>query len=491
MSASIDTVLRDHADRIGDTTAIACCGRSGVDAVSWSELESRTGAMAAQLHDRAVDRAPACLVVSLRRNDLAEVLALVACLRTDLPTLVLSGRQLAPMHEALLDQVRRTGHTLVSATEPEGDERRAAPDGGATLPPGCLLLASGGSTGNPKLVVDRGIRATPRKPAQLRPMLHTGWRGGQRQLAASPLYHAAGLTPLVEGLVCGNTSYVPQVFDPAGLGELVDEHDLHWLQMTPFHMGAVLAGANPPSRWRRAPNLVHMAEYCPAAVKQAYHDALGATSVHEMYTASEGIGMTMARGDEWEARPGTVGRGFLTVVRIADRDGVPLGPQQTGEVYLRSAARTGATYFGATGRLRVMPDGFATLGDLGRLDEDGYLFLRARQVETISVAGVTVDPSDVETELRAHPLVADIGVCATSSRELGERVVAVVVPAGDVTEAELRRWARTRLTAAQLPARILFTDALPRWDTGKLDRAALFRSVNTPSPGKVMSCGST
>lgn len=481
MKASLDQAIRAHALSVGGEVALVRIGRSGADAVTWRELDEITGRLADRLRELVVG--PSCLVVSLVENDLREILALIACFRTDVPILVMSGRQLMPMQQALLDEVRRGGHSLITATsEPPTTLDRL--EGAATvrrpLSPGCLVLASGGSTGRPKLIVDRGIRAAPARPRIIRPFLATGWQEGQRQLVCSPLYHAAGLTPFVEGLVSGNASHLLSVFDGQRAGEVVEECAIDWLQMTPFHMGAVLTGNRGPGTWRRTPRLVHMADHCPPRIKRAFHDGLGSTRVYEMYTASEGIGMTMARGDEWDNRPGTVGRGFLTALRVADAEGEPVGPHETGEVYMRSGSRrAGSTYLSAAGRLRISPDGYVTLGDMGHLDEDGYLFLRPRQISTISVAGVTVSPTEVEAELMEHPRIADVGVCSHVSAELGERVVAVVVPAtGELTESGVRGWARARLSAAQVPTRYVFTSALPRGDTGKLDRPALFALVN-------------
>jgi bile acid-coenzyme A ligase len=477
--ASIDGAIRVHARRAGRTPALVVCNRAGTEVVSWRELDDLTGQRAARLRELAGGRSPACVAVSLVEHNLPELLGLIAGLRTREPVVVVNGRQLVALHHALLDEVRRSGHALVPATPIPSTDTAAGDSPRTALDAGCLLLASGGSTGRPKLVVDRGIRATPAKPAPIRPLLRTGWRAGQRQLASSPLYHAAGLAPFVEGLVCGNTSYVLPVFDGGLLGEVVSEFAIEWLQLTPFHLSAVLAESSGPGSWRGSPRLVHTAEVCPPRIKRAFHEALGPTNVYELYAASEGIGVTMARGDEWDARPGTVGRGFCTALRVADREGRPLGPCRTGEVYMRSGRSAAAPYLGSAGRLRFTPDGFATLGDVGWLDEDGYLFLRPRQVGTITVAGVTVSPTEVEAELMAHPHVADVGVCSQASVEFGERVVAVVVPvAGGLTEGALRHWASTRLGAAQKPARYLITSALPRGDSGKLDRAALFELVN-------------
>lgn len=481
---SVDQVIRAHARRIGDRPALVACGRSEMQGVTWRDLDTLTGRLAARLRESAVRRSPACLVASLSKNDLTEVLALIACLRVDAPVLAVSGRQPQPMREAFLAEVRRSGYALVLATSTPPDVMDAiTPLGPAPIGPDRLLLASGGSTGRPKLVVDRIIRATPARPAAVRPYLSVGWRAGQRQLVCSPLYHAGGLTPFVEGLVSGNTSYLlPPVFDGQRIGEIIDQHSIDWLQMTPFHMSAVLTGTRGPATWRGSPRLIHVADHCPPRVKRAFHEALGPTHVYEMYAASEGIGMTMARGDEWDARPGTVGRGFFTKLRVADDEGRPLAPYETGEVYMRSGARVRDAYLGAAGRVRVDPYGFATLGDIGHLDEEKYLFLRPRQIATISVAGVTVVPAEVEAELMENPQVADVGVCSDASSELGERVVAAVVPAAEgLTENAIRRWARVRLSPAQIPARCVFVPALPRADTGKLDREALFALVSGPA----------
>ena len=193
MSApTVDRIIRSHASRSGARPALVSCGRSTVDTVTWRMLDEATGRLATHLSELAARRPPSCLVVSLVANDLAELLALVACLRVDAPVLVVSGRQPVPMHDALLAEVHRTGHTLVVAgAEPPEVVPPAHPsDSAAPLGPGCLLLASGGSTGHPKLVVDRGIRATPAKPAAIRPFLTTGWRAlAQRTSARAQSAH--------------------------------------------------------------------------------------------------------------------------------------------------------------------------------------------------------------------------------------------------------------------------------------------------------------
>src|SRR5204863_4913412 len=119
----------------------------------------------------------------------------------------------------------------------------------------------------------------PAKPAVIRPFLATGWRAGQRQLVCSPLYHAAGLAPFVEGLASGNTAVVPAVFDAHRLGDLVDAHAVDWLQMTPFHMAAILGGTRPLASWHAAHRVMHVADHCAPWVEPVFHVAPVPTSV--------------------------------------------------------------------------------------------------------------------------------------------------------------------------------------------------------------------
>ncbi|MFC7548671.1 class I adenylate-forming enzyme family protein [Plantactinospora sp. GCM10030261] len=484
-AALLDARIREHARRHGERPALVVVNRHGSVSVSWAELDAASGRLADHLPSTA--GSPFCSVTPLVNHDATELVALVATMRVSAPTAVLNARLPAALRDAHLSRVRETGYVPVvsrtaAAPWPHAQRPTATKPPVVALPPHAVLLASGGSTGHSKLVIDHLIRSAPARPEAVRPFLNTGWRAGQCQLVCSPLYHAAGLAPFVEGLVAGNTTVVAHPFDGSTVGTLIAGHAVDWVQMTPYHMASLLTGNAGPDSWKHAPTLVHLADRCPARVKRRFHAALGARKVFEMYGASEGIGMTMARGDEWEERPGTVGRGFFTHLRVMDNTGRILGPDEVGEVHMRAGVRQHGTYLGATGRLRVGPDGFATLGDTGHLDHAGYLYLAPRQLATINVAGVTVSPSEVEAELSEHPQIADVAVCAQPDAAFGERVVAIVVPATALTADEVRRWAIPRMAPAQVPSRYVFTAALPRADTGKLDRTALPALVRSDSP---------
>ncbi|GIJ12070.1 class I adenylate-forming enzyme family protein [Micromonospora andamanensis] len=484
----LDARIRQHARRYGKRQALVVVNRRSTVSMSWAELDEATGRVADRISSAA--GSPYCQVATLVDHDVAEIVALVAAMRVSAPAAVLNARLPAALQDAQLSRIRDSGYIPVAgqaltSSWPGLQRPRGMKPPHVALAPHAVLLASGGSTGRPKLVIDHLIRAAPVRPAVARPFLHTGWSAGQRQIVCSPLYHAAGLTPFVEGLVAGNTIVVAHPFDASTFGSLIEEQAVDWVQMTPYHMTSLLMSGSGPEGWKRLPHLVHLADRCPGRVKRRFHAALGDRKVFEMYGASEGIGMTMARGDEWEERPGTVGRGFFTLLRIVDDNGRTLGPGAVGEVHMRTGVRHHETYLGAAARLRFGPDGFATLGDVGHLDQAGYLYLAPRQLAVINVAGVTVSPGDVEAELIEHPQIVDVAVCAQPDGVLGARVVAVVVPAVTAPTAdEVRRWATQRMAPAQVPSRYVFTAALPRGDTGKLDRVALSELVRQTTLGK-------
>jgi bile acid-coenzyme A ligase len=196
------------------------------------------------------------------------------------------------------------------------------------------------------------------------------------------------------------------------------------------------------------------------------------------------------RGDEWLAHPGTVGRGSSTEIRILDPDGRrALEPGEVGEIFLRSTAgfvAAGATafeYVNAPPPPRT-DDGFTSIGDLGWLDEDGYLFIADRRVDMIVTGGVNVFPAEVEAALTEHPGVADAVVIGLADREWGRRVHAIVSldpsPAGDgLDPIRLMAHCRERLSGPKVPKSIEIVDRLPRTEAGKLNRQDLAAERDT------------
>jgi acyl-CoA synthetase (AMP-forming)/AMP-acid ligase II len=215
--------------------------------------------------------------------------------------------------------------------------------------------------------------------------------------------------------------------------------------------------------------VVHAAAPCPVEVKRACLDWLGPI-VHEFYSGSEGAGFCYIGPEEWLAHPGSVGRSMTGAIHILGEDGEELPVGEEGEVwfetnrtfeYHRDPEKTKAAWD---------PRGWSWLGDVGRVDDEGYLYLTDRASNMIISGGVNIYPREIEDALVVHPAVADVGVLGTPHAEMGEQVTAFVQlgEGATATEAELIAWCRDRLSHFKCPKEVRFVDDLPRLPTGKL-----------------------
>lgn len=460
-------------ERATDTAvALAAESASAARSWTWAELGRETSGLAAEITPAVGENGVVLIEVD---NGMGSVLGLLAALRTDLPIVVVSRRapeaESLALREALLSQ----GHDIALVQERTVRALPAVRPCRRPLPAQSVLLATGGSAGRPKVVVDPRMRTVSLRPRGIRPSTTMNWRPGQRQLVIGSLHHTAALTYFIEAVSDGNTIVVQRTFDPARSLELIEDWGIQWLQLTPYHMRLLAAAAQRRSvDLSSIRGLLHLSASCPEKVKRRWLDLVGDERVFEMYGATEPVGVTLARGDEWRARPGTVGRGFFTQLRILDEAGRKLPPGEIGAVYMRSAAVTGAGYLDGAHRLPLTADGFASVGDRGRLDADGYLYLVPRQVSRIQVGGETVYADEVESVLGQHPRVLDVAVIGVPDDRLGETVVAVVAASrSEVSSRELREFARHRLARHKVPRQVLITDLVLRSGTGKLDRRML------------------
>lgn len=494
MTTSLDSLLVTRTAGHGAHIGLIAEDRAG-HRVAWSRerIERVTSALAGRL--ASLSAGPTVVVVD-SDNTLGSALALIAVLRTGLPLLPRAPRQVtASQRREVLDHLAASGHTVLRAGVNEHGvaevevEATASPGAAAgDLPDHSVLLHTGGSAGSPKLLVDTAIRRRPlhRPPARL--VARLNWRPGQVQLVAGPLDHAAPLTFFVEGVFDGNVIVLLRRFDPQSAVDLIEQWNVRWIQLTPFQMDRLaLAVGDRPGALSTVRTLVHTAAPCPERVKRFWIDWLGPDHVFEMYGASEGIGVTIASGTEWLRRPGTVGRGFWTQIRILDERKRPLPAGTVGRVYLRSGAgsRRDRLPVGASAVLDRTPDNFASVGDHGYLDEDGYLYLRPRQLDMINVGGEKVYPAEVERVLLEHPDVLDAIVLGRPDQRFGARPHAIVVArtGAPVTEQELKKHCRTVLPNVKVPATVRFVDELPRTEAGKLRRTVVDAEFGEPTPG--------
>jgi long-chain acyl-CoA synthetase len=223
--------------------------------------------------------------------------------------------------------------------------------------------------------------------------------------------------------------------------------------------------------------VLHGAAPCPPRVKQSMIEWLGPI-VFEYYAATEGWGC-FADTEEWLERPGTVGRPAAGDVEVRDLEGKSLPPGREGVIYLRVPEGGRFEYYGDEPKTRAAYAGrYFTLGDIGLLDSDGYLYLRDRSADVINSGGVNVYPAEVDAVLVTHPAVADAATVGAPDDEWGEQVVSVIeladgYVAGDDVIAELARLCEGELAGFKCPRRFVFQDELPRLENGKIYRRLL------------------
>jgi bile acid-coenzyme A ligase len=246
---------------------------------------------------------------------------------------------------------------------------------------------------------------------------------------------------------------------------------------TPMLLRLARSPALARSRFDSIEWVQHGASPLPGWLARVWIDLLGPERFFTSYGAAEAIGVVACRGDEWLAHPGTLGRGALgTDIVILDEDGHELGPREVGEIFLRRPGGPSGTYAGhGVAPLDVRPDGFATVGDLGWLDGDGFLYLSDRRVDLIVSGGANVYPAEVEEAVGEHPAVDDVVVIGLPDEEWGKRVHAIVqqAPGAGLTEGDIRAFARSRLASYKVPKTVEFIERMPRSAATKVNRALL------------------
>ncbi|GAA2710559.1 MULTISPECIES: acyl-CoA synthetase [Streptomyces] len=358
--------------------------------------------------------------------------------------------------------------------------RPGTPPEGRTL--GWVMNYTSGTTGRPR-GVRRPLPGIPPEEAHLGGFLGIfGIRphDGNVHLVCSPLYHTAVLQFAAASLHLGHRLVVMDKWTPQEMLRLIETYRCTHTHMVPTQFRRLLAlpddvrGAYDVTSMRHA---VHGAAPCPEHVKRAMIAWWG-ECVEEYYAASEGGG-AYATAAEWLRRPGTVGRAWpISELAVLDDEGKPLPPGEVGTVYLRMNTGGFAYHKDAEKTARNRVGDFFTVGDLGHLDEDGYLFLHDRKIDLIISGGVNIYPAEVESVLLAHPAVSDAAVFGVPHDDWGEEVKAVVEPAeghaaGEELAAELLAHCAARLAGYKRPRSVDFAARLPRDPNGKLYKRRL------------------
>jgi long-chain acyl-CoA synthetase len=497
-----------HAEHTSEAAALVMAGAG--ETVTYAELEDRSRRLAAALRARGV--AAGDHIAILMENNCAFLEVAWAAQRSGLYYTAINSHLRTGEVQYVLDDC---GAVALVASEAMADvvagldlSRIPVRVAGAGVLPGCEpydallaaaepgpleddregreMLYSSGTTGRPK-GVRKQLAGTPLGDPSATPVLLAravagqggGVRPGSVYLCPAPLYHSAPLVYSMSMQRLGATVVVMERFDPRSCLELIERHRVTHAQFVPTMFVRMLR-LPPDERLRYDLSslqfVVHAAAPCPVPVKRQMLEWWGPI-IHEYYSGTEDIGSTFITPQEWLAHPGSVGRP-LEECHIVGPDGEELPPGEEGVVYF--AGGRPFEYHNDPAKTASVTDhrGWRTLGDIGRLDVDGYLYLTDRQAHMIISGGVNIYPQEAENVLAGHPAVVDVAVIGVPDAEMGEAVKAVVQPvdgaaAGPELATALLEHCRSELAIYKCPRTVDFVDELPRDPNGKLYKRLL------------------
>ena len=354
---------------------------------------------------------------------------------------------------------------------------------------GGSMLYSSGTTGRPKGIF---------RELQLNPLPYTqeeddlglgrvveGVYGGDENtvyLSPAPLYHSAPLGFNTGFLSLGGTSIVMEKFDPEAALKAIQDYKVTHSQWVPtmfvrfLKTDESLRSAYDLSSHKVA---IHAAAPCPIEIKENMINWWGPI-LFEYYAGTEFNGMTIVNSEEWMEHKGTVGRPLVGELHILDDEGNEVPSGETGGIYFGGETATSFEYHNDQEKTQsaISKEGYSTLGDIGYVDDEGYLYLTDRKAFMIISGGVNIYPKETEDALIMHPKVADVAVFGVPHPEMGEEVKAVVQPAnmsdiGEDLEAELIAFCKEKISHVKCPRSVDFEEELPRHPTGKLYKRLL------------------
>jgi long-chain acyl-CoA synthetase len=350
--------------------------------------------------------------------------------------------------------------------------------GPARAPRGTMIYTSG-TTGHPK-----GVRRAPMTPEQVKKntaLLRDiyGIEEGMRAFVCGPLYHASPGAFARQAFQYADLTVLQHNFDPEDLLRTIAEHGITHLTMVPTMFVRLLRLGEDIRRRYDVSSIrwvTHTGAACPPDVKRQMIDWWGPV-IHETYGATETGPAVGCDSPEWLAHPGTVGRRMPgTEIRIYDENATELGPNGIGEIFLRTEAYSDFTYHGRPDqRQQVDRGGLVTCGDLGYLDEDGFLFICDRKRDMVISGGVNIYPAEIENILVNCPGVRDCAVFGIPDEEFGESLIAAIEaePDSRPTPTYIAAFLEARLARFKVPKRFVFHDALPREASGKIFKRKL------------------
>lgn len=455
MNQFAEVLARRVTERPGGPAIVQLGSVGAQRTITWSELADEVAVVADRLR-RAARRWPAAVACFTGGTDAGTVVSVIGALCAGVTFFPMPAR--SGERDRLLDVAAQVGRPVDAVT---GLPLRPASAGRPGPAGASVLLATSGSTG-PRNVVAHAFDPSTRSVGFRLLFDSAGWQPRQRHLLTLPCSHIGPLQAAARAVLDRNTLVLANPVGPELL-DVVAEQRINWLLTTPHHMARALDHG--PRGWDlgAVTAVLHTGSWCPPQLKRTWLELLGPERVFEMYGATEAPGMTFVDGRTWLRRPGTVGRGFLTRLRIRDTAGRDLAPGEVGEVFMKTF-RPG-TEIGPR-KLFRSSDGYVGTGDRGWCDADGHLFLTGRASEAVAHAGGTAWINELEAALLQHDAVVDAEVVSRGAARLG--LVLVIAPGArcpDRTELERRLCAAGRgaleVSSVELVGRI------PRSPMGK------------------------
>lgn len=484
----IDALAAEHPE----TVAIVEAGDPG-ERLSWHDVSRRSAGIARAFAARGLGEGKVmCLELP---NSAAFMLCALAAWRL--------GATVAPLRWDLPEPERLqlralAGPAVIVTAHGEGagetslaEVLAAPPADPADLPPAPVaspawMSASGGSTGSPKLIA-------PRVDTALGDGTDMRFHGGRSNFAdnsghrhpvhlvCTPLYHMHGFVLAFRTLSEDFRVVVMPHFEPEAFLDLVERERVAFVALVPTI--AVRLLKSPSIGSRDLSSIENIILGAGATPDWAIRELIALTSPETVklgYGMSESLAASFLRGDEWLEHPGSVGKPIGVETLVVDEQGNPLPAGEVGELFFRPLGGGEAFRYVGDAVPRTLPGGWASVGDLGRLDAEGYMYIVDRRTDMVKTGGANVFVSEVEAALLAHPEVADVAVVGLPDPDWGRRVHAIVQPrAGAATaglDALLREHCKQRLAAYKAPRSFEFVAELGRSDAGKINRQALARA---------------
>lgn len=435
---------------------------------SFGDLDRRSGEWAAWLVGRGVEQDD---LVAFSRPNGPEFIALAfGIYRAGATPAPLSGKLTDYEREAILAVMKPV--IFVAPNDGPGTDAEVTPNPSGHIAASWKACTSGGSTGVPKVIVDA-------RPA--------GFADGTEFIAIpadsivivpGPLYHNAPFSAAIFALWCGSTVITMPRFDAAETLALIAEEHVTWALMVPTMLHRIMAldtgrrDAFDLSSWQ---TVVHTAAPMPAWLKHQWIEWRGPEHIWEVYGATEGIVRCWISGHEWLERPGSVGRPIGGgQLRILDTQGSDCPPGIEGEVFAMPQGGPASTYRYIGAERRATPDGWESVGDIGWLDQDGYLYLSDRRTDLIICGGVNIWPAEVEAALLRHPAIASCAVMGRPDPELGQIVHAQIESRTDaLTVEDLSTFLSPWLAKQKHPRSLAFQSEPVRDDAGKVRKSRM------------------